>query len=145
MNASVDCAFAPLVQGISYDARPRIDPQPLSIVAAPPGDAANGCKVGRTSGTTYGRISAFELERLAVDYAFGQAYFEGQIEIEGLNGTPFSELGDSGSLVFSVPSRQPVGLLFARTQTAVPRTGTVLTYANPIDAVLSALDVSIVS
>lgn len=140
-TAFVDCAFAPILDGFSYDPRLIIGSQRLAGTTMVPETHRDVCKVGRTTGLTYGRITAFEFEPFDIDYTFGSVRFEGQIEIESVDGKPFSQPGDSGSLVFSYPSRYPVGLVFARAA-AGGQHSSGLTYANPIDAVLSALDIT---
>lgn len=97
-------------------------------------------KIGRTTGTTRGVITAIELDDVVVGYGpeTGDVTFEGQIEIEGLGGEPFSRGGDSGSLVYLPDERAAVGLLFAGSETG-GQNGTGLTYVNPIDTVLEAL------
>jgi hypothetical protein len=53
--------------------------------------------------------------------------------IRGLSGTAFSDQGDSGSLIVSSGSKQPVALLFAGSATH--------TFANPIDVVMNRLGI----
>jgi len=90
------------------------------------------CKVGRTTGFTYGRISATGAA-VRIWYPDGDCIFEDQIIIEGVT-EPFSAPGDSGSAILSYPELRPVGLLFAGND--------ALTIANPIDAVSEALDLA---
>ena len=61
-----------------------------------------------------------------------QAHFVNQFSVTP---GPFSDSGDSGSLIVAQGSNQPVGLLFAG--------GDGLTIANPIDAVLQRFNVTI--
>ena len=93
-------------------------------------------KSGRTTQLTAGRIDAIGVN-IRVDMGSGRvARFVNQIAIQGLTGD-FSRGGDSGSLVWTWDRRrQPVGLLFAG--------GGNLTFANPINAVLNALDIDLV-
>jgi hypothetical protein len=92
-------------------------------------------KYGRTTGLTKGRVSGINAT-VNVGYGRGTALFTEQILI-----TPggFSEGGDSGSLVVTEDKkgqgRNPVGLLFAGSS--------LMTVANPIDAVLSQFNVTI--
>lgn len=72
-----------------------------------------------------------------VQYDRGWLTFDGQIVIRGLERRKFSDSGDSGSLIVEKTSRKAVGLLFAG--------GTGYTLANPIQAVLKALKVSLVT
>lgn len=137
-DSPVDCAFALLVQGVSFDPRPLGSTQRLASTWLPPEAHRDVGKVGRTTGLTYGRITAFDLEAFHVDYAFGPVRFAGQIEIHSVNNAPFSRPGDSGSLVFSMPHLHPIGLLFASSARGVG-------YANPIQAVTTALGVTFVT
>ena len=94
-------------------------------------------KVGRTTGATKGRVTAFDLDNVVVNYDIGNLRFDGQIEIEGFGAGTFSDGGDSGSLI--VNSRmEAVALLFAGSDSG-GRNGSGLTYANPIHRVLKDL------
>jgi hypothetical protein len=127
----VDCAFARLLPGIEYHSEEAWSRSPVL-----PEKAGAVAKIGRTTAATKGRITAFELNQVGVMYSSNRViFFDGQIEIRSDDGSPFGAGGDSGSLVFTLPDYHPVGLLFA-----LSATGTI--YANPIDAVLSELDVS---
>ncbi|KGM12026.1 hypothetical protein N869_02155, partial [Cellulomonas bogoriensis 69B4 = DSM 16987] len=97
-------------------------------------------KIGRTTGTTRGRVTAIELDDVAVDYGpdLGDLVFDGQIEVEGLGRGPFSRGGDSGSLVYRAADGAAIGLLYAGSEVG-GENGTGLTYLNPIGTVLQAL------
>jgi hypothetical protein len=70
-----------------------------------------------------------------VQYESGVATFVNQVVVSGRKGA-FSKAGDSGSLIVTDDANaNPVALLFAGGQTS--------TIGNPIDAVLSALGVTI--
>ena len=99
-------------------------------------------KYGRTTGFTTGSINAVNVD---VDVCYFplteticfpgyQAHFVNQFSIPD-GSVPFSASGDSGSLVVTTGSNNPVGLLFAG--------GDGLTIANPIDAVLQRFGVTI--
>lgn len=91
-------------------------------------------KSGRTSGMTRGLISD-ELATVVVRYpGRGAAVLREQLLVTGVDGHPFSESGDSGSLVFDEENRRPLGLLCGGS----PKRSIV----NRIDNVLTALDVS---
>jgi len=97
----------------------------------------NVMKYGRTTGQTYGYIDAINATVL-VEYDGTNARFVRQIIIKASNGANFSAPGDSGSLVVAsggAKERYSVGLVFAA--------GSGITAANPINDVLSALNVSI--
>ena len=92
-------------------------------------------KHGRTTGLTYGTVVDVSFDGpIAVDNR--TAYFEDQIVIVG-NAVPFSDAGDSGSLILDSPGSHPVGLLFAGDDTH--------TLANPIQAALDRFGATIVT
>lgn len=109
--------------------------------AALPGATVH--KLGRSTGLTTGRISATELDELPVQFPVGLLRFEGQFEIEGADDTPcFASPGDSGALVVD-DARRPTGLLFAISSHGSAYRGPAgqsLAYANPLAAVLAAVD-----
>lgn len=93
-------------------------------------------KFGRTTGLTTGEVAE---TNVTVDVCYGGfpfctklARFVGQISIT--DGT-FSDGGDSGSLIVRQSDKNPVGLLFAGSDTR--------TIANPIGDVLSTFGVSV--
>lgn len=140
----VDCAFGRLVRGAPAEPLSIAKNQRLQSSTVKAADMIEVEKVGRTTGRTRGRVSAFELDDVDVGYSFGALWFNNQIEIESLDHAPFSRPGDSGSLIFTSGGLQPVGLLFASSVIG----GTYdsgLTYANPIDDVLTALGVTFIS
>jgi hypothetical protein len=102
-------------------------------------------KSGRTSGKTVGRIIAVnatirvEMPDFCGDDSGRIARFVRQIVVETTNRRPFTESGDSGSLIVTRQKSCPrsVGLLFAGDENGVA-------IANRIQNVLSALNVSIV-
>ena len=91
-------------------------------------------KNGRTTQATQGVITAIGVNSVRVRYTAGVASFNNQIFIQGIGSRPFSQGGDSGSIIVTAGTRQPVGLLFAGSATH--------TIANPIEAVMSALGIS---
>lgn len=91
-------------------------------------------KVGRTTGATRGRVTAFDLDNVVVNFDAGNLRFDGQIEIEGTGRAPFSDGGDSGSLIVD-EDMNAVALLFAGSETGGANDAG-LTYANPIHEVL---------
>jgi hypothetical protein len=127
----VDAAIATISKGIEFE------PPKLTGVAADPAAVVDVAKVGRTTALTRGRIVAFEVDNVVVEYDQGPAVFDGQLEIESSGDGPFSDGGDSGSLIYT-DAGLAVGLLFAgSTQGGSNNLG--LTYAAPIDDVLQAL------
>ncbi|WP_052566657.1 hypothetical protein [Candidatus Magnetobacterium casense] len=93
-------------------------------------------KCGRTTEFTHGRVTGCNAT-MRIDLNGIDVIFKDQIMVESTTSAPFSQPGDSGSLIVTETGNNPVGLLFAGSQT--------LTSANPISAVLSALDVTIVT
>jgi hypothetical protein len=94
-------------------------------------------KIGRTTGPTEGRITAFDLDNLVVNYDMGNLRFDNQVEIEGVGDQAFSDGGDSGSLIVNADV-EAVALLFAGSD-AGGSNGLGLTYANPIHRTLKDL------
>jgi hypothetical protein len=94
-------------------------------------------KVGRTTGHTRGRVTAVEVDGVAVQYDQGVLAFDDQVEIEGLDGA-FSAGGDSGSVIWRSADRAPLGLLFAGS-TQGGTGGSGVTYAAPLATVLRLL------
>jgi hypothetical protein len=86
-------------------------------------------KTGRTTGHTQGTITQIDAT-MRIDYAGRSALFTGQLVAGAI-----SQPGDSGSAVLDM-DRRVVGLLFAGSNIA--------TIINPIDEVLSALNVEVV-
>jgi hypothetical protein len=95
-------------------------------------------KIGRTTGHTRGRISAVEVDGVAVQYDDAIHTFDDQIEIEGRAGG-FSAGGDSGSVIWRSRDRSPLGLLFAGSTTGGSG-GAGVTFANPLATVLERFD-----
>ena len=93
----------------------------LELVRSP------SAKHGRTTGLTFGSVVDTSFDG-NVHYDGAVAYFEDQIVIVGDAG-PFSERGDSGSLVLDTSGPHPVGLLFAGDNSQ--------TIANPIQFILN--------
>lgn len=137
----VDAAIAVLDPGIEGEVGLLGDGSRLSGVVAPDADAVDVTKTGRTTGLTAGRITAFDLDNVVVQFDIGNVRFDGQIEIEGAGNTPFSQGGDSGSLIVST-ANQAVALLFAGGDQGATN-GMGLTYGNPIADVLRALDITL--
>lgn len=107
----------------------RVNPTPLAASISLP-----VMKNGRTTQATQGIIIGIAVNSVSVGYGSGVAVFNNQLVIRGIGSKPFSQGGDSGSLIVSVGSRQPVGLLFAGSATH--------TIANPISSVISAMGIS---
>lgn len=140
----VDCAIAKINDNIDIEPRELWNVGLLAGTATPyDSDTELVFKIGRTSGLTWGRITAIELDPIEISMGSIVHAFNGQIEIEGTGVSPFSKPGDSGSLVVD-PQYKAIGLLFAGSTTG-GRNGKGLTYANPIDDVLDKLKASLVT
>ena len=98
-------------------------------------------KIGRTTGLTRGRVTAFELDNVVVNYDIGALRFDDQIEIEGGDKGPFSAGGDSGSLIVG-QDRRAVALLFAGSDQGGSN-GQGLTYGNPLPALFAVLKIEL--
>jgi hypothetical protein len=139
----VDCATARLLLSIKYDAAILTGLGKLNgVSAAPIDEGTRVAKVGRTTGVTRGRVTAFELDDVVVEYEVGNLSFDNQIEIEGVGDEPFSDGGDSGSLIVD-RGRSAVAQLFAGSETG-GRNDRGLTYASPIQTVLNQLNVQLI-
>jgi hypothetical protein len=98
-------------------------------------------KIGRTTGVTRGRVTAFEIDNLIVAFDVGDLRFDNQIEIENAGDQPFSDGGDSGSLIVT-SDLHAIGLLFSGSDQG-GADGQGLTFANPLRPVLDALKVEL--
>lgn len=139
----VDAAVADLHEGIEFNSVAignLGDLSGLGDVTSLPGNAAV-YKVGRTTGQRKGRITAFDVDNVLVEYDMGDLRFDMQIEIEGTGNRSFSDSGDSGSLIVDEDLRA-IGLLFAGGDEGGGN-GKGLTYANPIGVVLDSLQVDL--
>src|SRR5712691_12441734 len=90
---------------------PRNLPTPSGIADAMLGDKV--FKVGRTTGLTRGEVIQTGVIVGPIHYAPGPCWFRRSILIQGENGTPFSDHGDSGSAIVRREDGKVVGLLFA--------------------------------
>lgn len=140
----VDCATARLLETIEFDAH-RLTGLGTLIGLSDRGlDPGLGvAKVGRTTGVTRGRISAFELDDLVINYGrvTGNLTFNDALEVESTTRRPFSDGGDSGSLIVDT-EKKAVAQLFAGSDIG-GRGNLGVTYATPIRRVLDALKVDL--
>lgn len=133
----VDAAIAIVGPGMVGNATPAAGYGVPRASTLNPGVALNVMKFGRTTSLTYGYIDAINAT-VVVTYRAGDARFVGQVIIRPTTGSDFSRPGDSGALVVASggsDARRPVGLLFA--------SGSGISVANPINDVLSQLDIDI--
>jgi hypothetical protein len=139
----VDAALAEIDKGIRFDVsrlRGLVNGVDRKLVGPGPAfvdESETVFKIGRTTGPTSGRVTAFDLDNLIVNYDKGNLRFDGQIEIEGAGKTAFSDGGDSGSLILNA-RMEAAALLFAGGDSGGTN-GLGLTYANPIHRVLKDL------
>lgn len=83
---------------------------------APLGAMMKVKKIGRTTGLTMGRVVGPVLTPIEVPYQSqnfrSKVHFAGVWSVQSIGGDPFSEPGDSGSLVVTEDGEHAVGLLF---------------------------------
>jgi hypothetical protein len=143
----VDAALGAIEQAITYDANVLtglVNGKDRRLAGIGPEFIDEGeivYKVGRTTGATKGRVTAFDLDNVVINYDIGNLRFDGQIEIEGTGQGPFSDGGDSGSLIVNA-DMLAIALLFAGSDSG-GRNNMGLTYANPIHRVLKDLKASL--
>lgn len=138
-TSNIDAAIGQVVanevdqSGAILDLLGAGQPAPPSKTIATPAVGQPVAKSGDATGVTCSSVNAVSLN-VRVDYSTqcqgGSTFnvtFTNQI---GIQGSTFSNSGDSGSLVITSDKAQPVGLLYAGSST-----GTV---ANPINDVLAA-------
>ena len=145
-------ARANLVDAAVATLDPGVDAEPGDLVGGPLAGPVPGIldiepddlveKVGRTTGHTHGRITAVEVDGVAVEYDAlssprGIYRFDDQIEIAGRAGA-FSQGGDSGSVIWRTRDRAPLCLLFAGSSTGGDG-GAGVTFASPLSTVLAVL------
>ena len=139
----LDCALAEVDEGVDFDPvtlRGLVKGKNRKLKGLGPDVVDAGdvvYKLGRMTGATKGRVSAFDVDNVVVNYDTANLRFDNQIEIEGLGTKPFSDGGDSGSIIVNA-RMEAVGLLFCGGETG-GSDGLGLTYANPIHEVLTAL------
>jgi hypothetical protein len=138
----LDCAVASVGKNVKFSVRTLAGLGKLAGLGPELLDeGAPVAKVGRTTGTTRGRVTAFEMDNVIVAYDMGEVKFDNQIEIEGAEGGAFSDGGDSGSLIVDA-GVQGVALLFSGSDQGGAN-GHGLTYANPLRQVLDELKVDL--
>jgi len=139
----VDAALGAIEPGITYNANlltGLVTGKDRQLAGTGPEFIDEGdvvYKVGRTTGATKGRVTAFDLDNVVINYDIGNLRFDGQVEIEGTGQGPFSDGGDSGALIVN-DDMQAIALLFAGSDSG-GRNNMGLTYANPIHRVLKDL------
>jgi hypothetical protein len=130
---TVDCAMAEVQPNVATALNKALGKLKLPAVSAQLNMLVSKC--GRTTQLTRGRITGTNATMRIGYGTAGTAVFQKQVIIESLNANPFSQGGDSGSLIVN-EANQPVAVLFAGS--------TSHTIANPVQAVLAALGVTII-
>lgn len=138
----VDCAIAAVNNGIGSDLTTlrgvgRL--KGLGPAVIKPGTLVT--KIGRTTGVTKGKVTAFELDNVVVGYDIGDVRFDNSVEIESTTNVPFSSGGDSGSLIVD-SDFLGTALLYSGSDQGGSN-GLGLTYANPLHVVLDELKVDL--
>jgi hypothetical protein len=141
----VDCAFARLNEGVDFDPRTLREGKRLQTTGAAVEMKDPVFKIGRSIEFSKGFITAFHFDNVDVAYEeFEETVtFTEVLEVQTATNEPFSDPGDSGSLVYNSEGR-PIGLLFAETAAGGKR-GLGHHYVIPIPNVLSALGVEIIN
>jgi len=94
---------------------------------------------GMMSGASIGMVTDVGVNGVPVNYPVqGQVIFDDQIFIRGVGSAPFSNPGDSGSLVVTAGSNQPVALLIG----GMDGPNGMITVASPISRVIEALNIA---
>jgi hypothetical protein len=128
----VDAGVAEIVKDVEwaqgYLPSRRLVP-PSGIANTQVGDEV--FKVGCTTGLTYGEVTDVSTIVGPVNYHSGSVWFRRSFIIEGLNGTKFSDSGDSGSAIVRTDGKI-VGILYAGNGQQ--------NYACPIDVILGNLN-----
>ncbi len=138
-SANVDAALAEIVSGAVNSSGSILDVGMPSSTSATPAVGLTVAKSGRTTGLTCAAVGSVNTN-VRVQYQRGcgkgkkfTISYTNQVLV---NSSSFSAGGDSGSLIVTQSSAQPVALLFAGSSTS--------TIGNPIGDVTVALGVSFV-
>ena len=138
-TANVDAALAQVVTGAVSSTGNILDVGVPSNTEATPSVGMGVAKSGRTTGLTCATVGSVSTNvRVQYQRSCGQGkkFTISYINQVLVNGSAFSGAGDSGSLVVTQATAQPVGLLFAGSSTT--------TIANPISDITSAFGVTFV-
>ena len=138
-TANIDAALAQVVSGAVKSSGDILEVGAPSSTEASPEVGMAVAKSGRTTGLTCATIGSVSTN-VRVQYqrgcGKGKKFTISYLNQVLVHGTAFSAAGDSGSLIVTQASAQPVGLLFAGSSTT--------TIANPISDVTSAFGVTVV-
>jgi virginiamycin B lyase len=131
---TVDAAIAQTSKSLVVSNGAILEIGPPSSAIASPSVGMQVMKSGRTTGLTTGTIDAINVTVMINYGAPGWAKFVNQFAV--IPGPTFSWHGDSGALIVTANGLNPVGLLFAGSAAE--------TLANPIESVVSALNITFV-
>lgn len=134
----VDCALAEVSDPSTVGASILGIGSLASKDPLPPSEGLKVEKFGRTTGHTTGRVLDPSADCI-VDYGGYPPqtfHFRNQVFIEGDLGCPFSQPGDSGSLIVATKERRAVALLVGG---GLDAKGQTRIFASPITAVLKEL------
>lgn len=142
-GSPADCAFATLAEGVAYDA--------ASVVGGTLGPALPNVitglqvtTVGRATSGRPGIVEDIEVDDVWMRYGGIRIAFHGVIRIGSASPERFCHYGDSGALVYTADTLQPVGLLFATSAIGGPH-NVGWTWVHPIAQVMDALQVDLVT
>jgi hypothetical protein len=136
-----DCAFAFLNDGVPYDAS-CVDGGRLVKTPALAGEELEVTKVGYVTNARNGVVAKIEVDNVPVRYGEVKAFFNNVIQIGSVSPARFASRGDSGALVYTTRTFQPVGLLFAASDAGGPHNAG-WAWVHPIAEVTRALNVEI--
>ncbi|HVV49357.1 MAG TPA: hypothetical protein VHO06_06855 [Polyangia bacterium] len=133
----VDCAIAKPTSPKLIS--PTVLPKVGKLASSTPIAAVVGMKVHKTGRTTGYRTGAvFDVSAdVKVGYDAGTATFQNQVLVRGDTPQPFSDSGDSGSMIVDRQTQRATALLFAGS--------TAYTIGNHMSDVLAALGVTLVT
>jgi hypothetical protein len=137
-----DCAFARVAEGVAYDpaslAFGTLNPTPAVIA-----EKLAVTKTGRATPARLGIVEKVEIDGIWIRYGHLRVAFNDVIQIGSASSERFCKYGDSGALIYTYETSQPVGLLFATSYVGGPH-DVGWTWAHPIQRVADALDVDLV-
>jgi hypothetical protein len=140
-----DAAISELDPAVTVDPA-IVDVGTIALPVVPAAEGMGVLKRGAATQRTTGTIDGVNenVDIMYEDEASLTAHFVGQIAIVGRGGSPFSADGDSGSLILSSSTLQPVALLLGGT-TNVTGGSRAHSFASPIQPILDRFGVTIVA
>jgi hypothetical protein len=142
-GATADCAFAALNDGVDYDAV-SVEGGSLTGVAADATPGLEVTKVGRATDARPGVVLKIEVDDVRLALGMRCVVFHDVIVIGSSTPQRFCDPGDSGALVYTAGTFQPVGLLFATSLMGGPH-GAGQTWVHPARRVTEALNVEAIT